>query len=171
MSTFAQTDAAIAVCSEAIAYVDMFRGENERLIGENKSLCARVNDSGFTILSMKTSLRRASQRISKLLRSQSGESSLHTAMHNVNINAKFPIQDTGATDTFYRKSDSKFLSDVKPCGGLVVGLPNGTAIRSIATGKLNTPPITTLVHIFSDDQLERSLANVSVAKTCEFLSY
>jgi hypothetical protein len=82
-------------------------------------------------------------------------------MHNTNINAKFPIEDTGAINTFYRKSDSKFLSDVKPCGGLVVGLPNGTAIRSIATGKLNRPPITTLVHIFSDDQLERSLNSTS----------
>jgi hypothetical protein len=82
-------------------------------------------------------------------------------MHNISSNAKFPIQDTGATDTFFRISDSKFLSDVKPGGGLIVGLPNGTAIRSIATGKLNTPPINTLVHIFSDDHLERSLNSTS----------
>ena len=35
---------AIALCKEAFAQVKELRGVNERLIGENKSLCERVND-------------------------------------------------------------------------------------------------------------------------------
>ena len=125
MNTFAQPDEAHANFREAAAIAREALGDKKRLLGENAILCAGINESRVTILSMKASLRRASQKISKLLRSPPSKSSSHTAMHNNNSNAKFPIQDTGATDTFYRKSDSKFLSDVKPGGGLMVGLPNG----------------------------------------------
>ena len=70
---------------------------------------------------------------------------------------RHPIEDCGATNTFYRHSDSHRLLDIKPGGGLSVGLPNGASIRSVATGQLVTGPIQTLVHIFPDNQLERSL--------------
>lgn len=43
-------------------------------------------------------------------------------------------------------------------------LPNGSVIRSTATGTLETPPIFTKVHIFPDDQLDRSL--ISPADYC-----
>ena len=77
---------------------------------------------------------------------------------------KRPIQDCGATNIFFRQSDSHYLSNVKPGGGLTVGLPNGAAIRSVATGILETPPISTKAHIFSDTDLDRSL--VSTAEFC-----
>ena len=40
-------------------------------------------------------------------------------------------------------------------------LPNGSIITSVATGLLNTPPISTDVHIFPDEHLGKSLLSVA----------
>ena len=42
-----------------------------------------------------------------------------------------------------------------------VRLPNGARITSIATGNLATPPLLSPVHIFPDDQLDKSLHSVA----------
>ena len=146
-----------ALAKEAASCAKYFLADNVILRNANAKLRADLIESTSTIRCTKASLRKASQSISNLLRSQPDTASSHTAMHHISRNAKFPIQDTGATDTFYRESDAKFIHDVKRGGGLVVGLPNGAAIRSIATGTLHTHPISIPVHIFPDDQLERSL--------------
>ena len=75
-----------------------------------------------------------------------------------------PLWDTGATDLFFRQSDSNLLSSFSPGGGLRVGLPNGDAIASTATGILSTPIISPAAHIFPDSSLNRSL--VGVAEYC-----
>jgi hypothetical protein len=147
----------LATAKESTDLAKYFFADNVILRNANAKLRADLIESTSTIRCTKASLRQASRSISNLLRSQPGTANSHTAMHHINRNAKFPIQDTGATDTFYRESDSKFIYDIKRGGGLVVGLPNGAAIRSIATGTLHTHPISIPVHIFPDDQLERSL--------------
>jgi len=53
---------------------------------------------------------------------------------------------------------------MKAGGGFSVGLPNGDSISSKATGTLNTPPLSTNVHIFDDTNLQRSL--VATADFC-----
>ena len=141
----------LVVARESTELAKFFRADNDILRNTNAKLRADLNESTSTIRCTKTSLRQASRSISNLLRSQPGTANSHTAMHHINRNAKFPIRDTGTTDTFYRESDSKFIYDVKRGGGLVVGLPNGAAIRSIATGTLHTHPISIPVHIFPDD--------------------
>ena len=75
-----------------------------------------------------------------------------------------PIQDSGATNTLFRESDSYILRNLKAGGGLQVGLPNGDLIYSKATGTLVTPPISTNVHVFEDNALNRSL--VATADFC-----
>ena len=140
-----------------------------------KAAEAKLGTATSTIADLQAALRRAENRSnSRLKTSKSTIAALQASLSKAeyaasqpelslfctatrNASTKAPIQDTGATDTFYRQSDSKYLSEISPGGGLVVGLPNGDAIRSVATGKLHTIPISTTVHIFPDNQLDRSL--------------
>ena len=69
--------------------------------------------------------------------------------------------DSGCTDTLFRLSDAHALHNITQGGGLPVRLPNGSIITSVATGLLNTPPISTDVHIFPDEHLGKSLLSVA----------
>ena len=92
---------------------------------------------------------------------------LHYFAHNLSptiATYKSPIHDTGATNTFFRQSDSHILQNLQAGGGLPVGLPNGGLISSKATGTWATPPVSTNVHVFDDKYLNRSL--ISTADFC-----
>ena len=92
----------------------------------------------------------------------------YPAAHNLilasELPTELPLWDTGATDLFFRSSDSNLLSSISSGGGLRVGLPNGHAIASTATGVLPTSFVSPDAHIFPDNLLNRSL--VGVAEYC-----
>jgi hypothetical protein len=89
----------------------------------------------------------------------------HFTLPNSAHNSYFtPIHDAGATNTLFRQSDSHLLTNTKAGGGQNVGLPNGDVITSKATGTLLTAPVSTEVHVFSDDDLQRSL--IATADFC-----
>jgi len=75
-----------------------------------------------------------------------------------------PIHDCGATNTIFRQSDTHYLKGISPATGVTVGLPNGTSIKSAATGTLSNNKFIIPVPIFSNNALNRSL--ISTADYC-----
>jgi hypothetical protein len=88
----------------------------------------------------------------------------HSAQFAHPAAATLPICDSGASHTLVRQSDAElYLTDVHPGGHLNVLLPNGSAIQSIATGRMRmadgVPPIT--AHVCPDYALQRTLVSVA----------
>jgi len=75
-----------------------------------------------------------------------------------------PIHDCGATNTIFKDSDSKFLTNICSEDRIGVGLPNGNTIISAAAGILSNTKFSIPVPIFSDKSLNRWL--ISTADYC-----
>jgi hypothetical protein len=82
-----------------------------------------------------------------------------TQIHN--SGPKPGIADTGCSHTVYRQSDASNLKNQTVGPGIRVLLPNGSHISATGTGILETPPVSTKVHIFDDNDLHRSLTSIS----------
>ena len=81
-----------------------------------------------------------------------------------NNNNNFAIADSGSTDTLVRSSQTDFLHDVKPEGGLLITLPNGQVIKTTKSGYLPSSsvlPTPIKAHVVDDQSLENSLLSLS----------
>jgi len=86
-----------------------------------------------------------------------------SSANNYTHNDHLPIADTGASDSYIRTSDTHLITRYINSPPIPVQLPNGAIIHSNGSGYIDLPaPLTPiLVHVFSDNDLHRSLISIS----------